>query len=369
MHARWRTRAAICCALVCSVFSVGNVDAEETGNTQANVETIKNQTYAIMQDVDALRAQVELMVEDVGVLSQLEYWFGTVRTAINSLDTYIRSGVDLRPETLRVFSDYFDSVQGSMSSIRTQLNGVGTVTNFLGYSDFQDATHAFWDVFSQTYGEIGDTGYGAIYVIPIQANMEAEIADYLSATPGDNDPQQGVGRSSWQTATHAYAIRQWLEALDLSALSPASTTNLLTIQNTTLERVAEYVAGVSNAVGTISNEYETDPTGSNALPAEKKPADLEVEKSVDTSSLEEAVQQTFDGLDSLTPTGASTVPEIMIMDSYRDEDPIKVKLDLSEISIGTRICKACWAILLAVGVLGVVRSEWDYWTTLGGSAT
>ena len=372
MHARWRTRVATFCALACSVFWAGNVDAEETGNTQANVETIKNQTYAIMQDVDVLRAQVETMVEDVAVLSQLEYWFGTVRTAIDSLDTYLRSGVDLRPSTLNVFRDYFNSVESSLTSIRGQLQGIGTVTNFLGQTDYEQAVQDFWQVFADTFTD----GSGCIYVMPYSEDY-MDMGYYLEGGNSILGPHgtwyagATVGTLLQADSLYTYEILQLLKSSGVGSSNgvQTATTNLLTTQNLTLERVAEYVAGVSNAVGTISDTYETEPTGSNDLPSEEKPKDLAVEKSVDTSSMEDAVQQTFDGLEGLTPSGSSTVPEIMIRDAYRGEDAIKVRLDLSEIGIATRVCKACWAILLAVGVLGVVRSEWDYWTTLGGSAT
>lgn len=244
--------------------------------------------------------------------------------------------------------------------------GVGTVTNLLGYIDGSDMMKALWDEFDERH----DNGYGGIYVIPYTED-DQQYSDLLthyltySTSPG----------SYYTVAETTYGILGWLHSHE-SDLTDAGTTNLLTHQNTILSSNQTTIASVYEKLDALEStptdeeiQESTDAdTYTNAVPT----APLQLGSvDVDTSSMESVLDPISDGLEGLIPTESTTKPKIMMMQGRgnRAGGNVEVELDLTGLEAVTRILRVLYKVGLWVGVIGILRSEWAYWSTLGGSAT
>lgn len=240
-----------------------------------------------------------------------------------------------------------------------------TVTNFLGYDDGGELIAAFWDVFDERH----DNGYGGIYVIPYTEDdreYSELLTQYLtySTSPG----------VYYTVAATTYGILAWLNSHE-SDLTDSATTNLLTQQTTIISSNQTTIASVYEKL----DELESTPTDeeiqestdadtyTNAVPT----APLQLGSvDVDTSSMESVLDPIGDGLQGLIPTESTTKPKIVMMQGNRRAGGnVEVELDLTGLEAVTRILRVLYKVGLWVGVIGILRSEWGFWSTLGGSST
>lgn len=335
---RWFTRSAIGFALACSVCLVGSASAQQSVNINSypDWESAWRTFY-----------------------QQWHQWI--VETYGRELESWLQANPDIQ---------------------------AGTITNFLGQVDYDEMLTAFNDAFIPTFFSWIESK------LPEKWETWAQISSWFTY-PGDAFPYIAVGTMSMSNDGQPVFDEPLLNVMgnlwenhwypDLQALvAGVSSNGAAAAAQSNLVISAQMATYAESNQTTIASVYEK----LDAL--ESTPTDEEIQEStdadtytnavptsplqlgsvdVDTSSMESVLDPITDGLDGLIPNESTTKPKIVMMQGNRSSETVEVELNLDGLEAVTRILRVLYKVGLWVGVIGILRSEWAFWSTLGGSAT
>lgn len=373
---RWFTPWAIGFALACSVSWVGSASA---GEYSSDLNSVILRLQEIRDDVDDMLALYHQDYPDLYLY--IESISDQTDALLRSLDSAKDSttggfNVVLAASQLATLTSSLQTLDRHMRAL-----GVGTVTNFLGEVDFDDAVGDLWQAFADNFTD----GSGCIYVMPYSEDY-MDMGFYLEGHGQISGPHGSwfdgapVGTLLQANSLFTYQILQLLQESGVGSSNAviAAQSNLVisaqmaTYASSNQTAIASVYEKLDALEGTPTDEEIQESTDADTYTNAVPTAPLQLGSvDVDTSSMESVLDPIGDGLQGLIPTESTTKPKIMMMQGRgnRAGGNVEVELNLDGLEAVTRILRVLYKVGLWVGVIGILRSEWAFWSTLGGSAT